>query len=229
MCRRDLFEQIGGFDEQLTVAYNDVDLCLKMRWHGYNNVYLPHVKLYHHESKSRGYEDCLEKQQRLQQEAKLLQTRWNDYISHDPCYSPNLTRETENYELKIRSNTLIEIVDITIPQHIPSLRGFSVDDLQPGSVYKNFIPIRGWVIGQKGVVDMVEILQDNQLLYRIPIGEPRPDVAQHHPTLPKAEQSGFMKLLRMTNIKAPVKLSLQAVLADQTRVEIGKLQLKPVS
>jgi GT2 family glycosyltransferase len=100
MCRRELFEMVGGFDQELSVAYNDVDLCLKMVAKGYRNVYLPHVVLYHYESKSRGYEDTPEKQSRWQKEAQLLYSRWQKFIDNDPCYSPNLTRDREDYTIR---------------------------------------------------------------------------------------------------------------------------------
>src|SRR6185295_11549086 len=59
--RREVFEQAGGFDETLAVAFNDVDLCLRIQAAGYRNLYTPHAELYHHESASRGYEDTPEK------------------------------------------------------------------------------------------------------------------------------------------------------------------------
>ncbi|NJO42794.1 MAG: glycosyltransferase family 2 protein [Cyanobacteria bacterium RU_5_0] len=101
MCRREVFEQVGGFDEHFAVAYNDVDLCLKMKQHGYHNVYLPHVMLYHHESKSRGYEDTPEKQHRFGQEVDRLQQKWGTLLEHDPCYNLNLSREKGDYCLAI--------------------------------------------------------------------------------------------------------------------------------
>lgn len=101
MCRREVFEQIGGFDEALAVAFNDVDLCLKMGQLGYRNVFLPHVVLYHHESKTRGTENTLAKQRRFQQELKIMQQRWGNLLQHDSCYSPHLTLEREDYSLRI--------------------------------------------------------------------------------------------------------------------------------
>ncbi|MGB7274697.1 MAG: glycosyltransferase, partial [Geitlerinemataceae cyanobacterium] len=79
MCRRDVFEVVGGLDETLAVAYNDVDFCLKLIDRGYRNIYLPHVVLYHYESKSRGYEDTPEKLIRLGREADILRRRWKHY------------------------------------------------------------------------------------------------------------------------------------------------------
>jgi GT2 family glycosyltransferase len=101
MCRRELYEEVGGFEEKLAVAYNDVDFCLKLIDKGYRNVYLPHVILYHHESKSRGAEDTPEKLARLAKEADYVQKKWNKLIENDPCYSPNLTKNRTDYSLNI--------------------------------------------------------------------------------------------------------------------------------
>ncbi|MBE9191777.1 glycosyltransferase family 2 protein [Gloeocapsopsis crepidinum LEGE 06123] len=101
MCRREVFAEIGGFDETLAVAYNDIDLCLKMSNLGYRNIYLPHVVLYHYESKSRGYEDTPEKITRLHKEADYLLSKWQEIVDNDPCYNPNLTRDREDYSIKI--------------------------------------------------------------------------------------------------------------------------------
>ncbi len=101
MCRREVFDSVGGLDETLEVAYNDVDLCLKIVNKGYNNIYLPHAVLYHHESKSRGYEDTLEKETRLQREADIIKSRWQEFIDNDPCYSPNLTRDKLDYSIRV--------------------------------------------------------------------------------------------------------------------------------
>ena len=68
MMKRSVFEQIGGFEEKLTVAFNDVDLCLRTVQAGYLVVYNPKVELYHYESKSRGSEDNEEKVRRFQSE-----------------------------------------------------------------------------------------------------------------------------------------------------------------
>nr|RNJ71212.1 MAG: tetratricopeptide repeat protein [Leptolyngbya sp. IPPAS B-1204] len=101
MCRRELFNQTTGFDPSLAVAFNDVDFCLKLGQLGYRNLYLPHVVLYHHESKSRGTEDTLEKQRRFRQELETMRQRWGDLLLQDPCYSPHLTLEREDYSLRL--------------------------------------------------------------------------------------------------------------------------------
>ena len=95
------FRHAGGLDEKLTHAFNDVDFCLKLRQAGYQNVYLPHVQLYHHESKSRGYETTAEKQIRFEREINTMLARWKTDVTADPCYSPNLTLEHENFSIRL--------------------------------------------------------------------------------------------------------------------------------
>lgn len=100
MCRREVFEAVGGFEEKLAVALNDIDLCLKMREQGYYNIYTPHAMLYHYESKSRGYEDSPEKQERYERESEYARQKWSQVFQHDPCYSPNLTRACCDYGIR---------------------------------------------------------------------------------------------------------------------------------
>jgi GT2 family glycosyltransferase len=101
MCRRDAYDAVGGFDEKLQVSFNDVDFCFKMLEIGMRNVWLPHVVLYHHESKSRGPEDTMEKSLRLQRETRYMLKRWGHIIESDPCYNRNLTRRSEDYKISI--------------------------------------------------------------------------------------------------------------------------------
>ncbi|NET62460.1 MAG: glycosyltransferase, partial [Symploca sp. SIO2E6] len=101
MCRRNVFEEVGGFAEELTIAFNDIDFCFKIVDKGYLNIYLPHVVLYHYESKSRGYEDTVEKQTRFSREIRYMQDKWQKMIQYDPCYSLNLTNKTEDFSLRL--------------------------------------------------------------------------------------------------------------------------------
>lgn len=101
MIRKDVFQEAGGFDENLSVAFNDVDLCLKLRRKGYLIVYTPYASLYHHESYSRGYEDTPEKIERFKREVRLVRSRWGGVIdAGDPYYSPNLTLDREDFSIK---------------------------------------------------------------------------------------------------------------------------------
>ncbi|MGE7825122.1 glycosyltransferase family 2 protein [Paenibacillus sp. NPDC093718] len=102
MVKKDLFFEVGGLEEELSVAFNDVDFCLKLLDKGYYNVILNNVSLYHHESKTRGMEDTLEKIERFSSEIKYMETKWSSVISNDPFYNPNLSLESDkSYNLKI--------------------------------------------------------------------------------------------------------------------------------
>jgi GT2 family glycosyltransferase len=93
MTRRDVFDRLGGLNESdLAVAFNDVDYCLRAREAGYLLVYTPNAVLFHHESKSRGYEDNPEKQKRFSAETTYIQQRHEQALKHgDPYYNPNLS------------------------------------------------------------------------------------------------------------------------------------------
>jgi len=102
MLRKDVFEEVGGFDEKLAIAFNDIDLCLKIRQKMYLIVYTPYAELYHHESLSRGYEDTPDKQERFSKEVKYMRDKWGDIIDKgDPYYNPNLTLEREDFSIWI--------------------------------------------------------------------------------------------------------------------------------
>jgi len=102
MLRKAVFEEVGGFDENLSVAFNDVDLCLRIREKGYLIVYTPYAKLCRHESLSRGYEDNPEKQTRFLKEVGYIREKWGRVIDKgDPCYNPNLTLEKEDFSIKL--------------------------------------------------------------------------------------------------------------------------------
>ena len=101
LMKKEVFEQAGGFTEELAVAFNDVDLCLKVRKNGYLIVYDPYVKLYHMESKTRGAEDSEAKVRRFQTEIEYMRCHWIDILKNgDPCYNKNLSLTKWNYSLK---------------------------------------------------------------------------------------------------------------------------------
>ena len=95
MVPRRIFDEVGGFDENLRVVLNDVDLCLKIRERGYLVVYTPHALLYHYEGSSRG---------RLHPppDEKVFEKRWNEFLDRgDPYYNPNLTDKHDDWRIKI--------------------------------------------------------------------------------------------------------------------------------
>lgn len=101
MMKKEAFEKAGGFTQELAVAFNDVDLCLKVRREGYLIVYDPYVCLYHMESKTRGAEDSKEKVQRFQKEIEYMRCHWIDILKNgDPYYNKNLSLTKWNYSLK---------------------------------------------------------------------------------------------------------------------------------
>lgn len=91
LVRRSVYEEVGGLDERLRVAFNDVDLCLRIREKGYRNLWTPFAELYHHESASRGLEDNPVKQARFMSEVAFMRERWAKALQHDPAYNPNLS------------------------------------------------------------------------------------------------------------------------------------------
>jgi GT2 family glycosyltransferase len=94
MIRKSLFEEMQGFDEvNCPIAFNDVDLCLRLREKGYLNVYTPYAVLYHHEAASRGY--------KRDPEAEYIKKRWGHIIENDPYYNPNLSRDRFDFSLRI--------------------------------------------------------------------------------------------------------------------------------
>jgi GT2 family glycosyltransferase len=99
MTRREVFEQLGGLNESdLAIAFNDIDYCLRAREAGYLVVYTPYAMLYHHESKTRGYEDNPEKQARFFREITYMQARHAAILLQgDPYYNPNLRLDTHDF------------------------------------------------------------------------------------------------------------------------------------
>ena len=99
MMRADVFSEIEGFDERLAVAFNDIDLCLRVREAGFRNIWTPYAELIHHESVSRGIENNPEKIARFNREVDFMKERWGDILSRDPAYNPNLTIDHEDFSL----------------------------------------------------------------------------------------------------------------------------------
>ena len=100
LMRKDIFYEVSGFEEELKVAFNDVDLCLKVLEKGYRNLWTPYAELIHYESKSRGSEDSPEKILRFNQEIRYMQKKWGRQLLYDKCYNKNLTLKYENFSLK---------------------------------------------------------------------------------------------------------------------------------
>ncbi len=101
MTKAAVFREVGGFTEELAVAFNDIDYCMKVRKAGKLVVYAPYAKLYHYESKSRGLEDTPEKVARFNREIAIFARRWPEILkAGDPYYNPNLTLRKSNFALR---------------------------------------------------------------------------------------------------------------------------------
>ena len=95
--RRELYLRAGGLDETLAVAFNDVDLCLRLAALGYRNLVTPHAELLHHESWSRGSDQVPARRERFAGELLTMLLRW-PHLSADPLYNPNLTLASDQLE-----------------------------------------------------------------------------------------------------------------------------------
>jgi hypothetical protein len=98
VVRKAVFDQVGGFDESLAVAYNDVDLCLRIRACGLRNVWTPFAELYHFESESRG-DDVVSGRAGFLVESAIIRDRWGDLLDADPYFNPNLSLKRTDFGL----------------------------------------------------------------------------------------------------------------------------------
>jgi GT2 family glycosyltransferase len=106
VMRRACFEEAGGLDERdFPVAFNDVDLCLKLRRIGYDIVWTPFAKLYHLESATRGADLDPAQVERSRREIACMRARWAAELDHDPFYNPNLTLSVEEFGLAFPPRT----------------------------------------------------------------------------------------------------------------------------
>lgn len=104
MLRREVWDRVGGLDESFKVAFNDVDLCMRIRQAGYLIVWTPFAELYHYESKSRGLDESPEKRARFVGEVERFQTRWaKELAAGDPYYNPNFSLDSEDFSIRPES------------------------------------------------------------------------------------------------------------------------------
>lgn len=101
ILRKEVYLEVGGMDEKLAVAFNDVDFCLRILKAGYRNLWTPYAELYHHESATRGFEDTPAKKARFDGEIRFMRERWGELLDNDPAYNPNLAFDREDFSLAI--------------------------------------------------------------------------------------------------------------------------------
>ena len=105
--RRGVYEEAGGLDEtNLAVAFNDVDLCLRITQLGYRVLWTPYAELYHLESASRGADTLPDHQARFNQECAYMRSKWGATLDQDPYYNPNLTLTLQNFSLAFPPRTV---------------------------------------------------------------------------------------------------------------------------
>lgn len=101
LVKKEIFDRVGGLEEDFKVAFNDIDFCMKVRKTGALVVYNANARLYHYESKSRGLEDTPEKIERFNSEIRMFQRRWPEILEKgDPYYNPNLALDKADFSLK---------------------------------------------------------------------------------------------------------------------------------
>src|SRR5262249_53676153 len=102
MMRRQVFQEVEGFDPMFALEFNDIDLCLKVRERGYLILWTPHAELYHHESLTRGLDLTPEKLALRQYETMWFQRKWRDILDRgDPYFNPNLALDREDCSLRV--------------------------------------------------------------------------------------------------------------------------------
>jgi GT2 family glycosyltransferase len=105
LVKREVYLQVGGFDENLAVTFNDVDFCLRLREAGYRIVWTPHAELIHHESASRGFDSSAPKQVRFLAEVDYMESKWGHILQRDPFYNPNLSLDENLFTLAFPPRT----------------------------------------------------------------------------------------------------------------------------
>lgn len=104
MMKRDLFQDVGGFDKEFDPGYQDVDIGIRLYERGYWNVYTPYAQLYHYESVTRFSDENREKLERDEENAVKLRRKWPKYVdkdfSGDPFYNPNLSSSHEDFRIQ---------------------------------------------------------------------------------------------------------------------------------
>lgn len=196
MLDRKKYEEIGRFDETFPVAYNDVELCFKLIEHGYYNVLRNDIKLVHHESVSRGYDEKPEKAARLLRERNHLYEVHPDFKGYDPCYNPNLTPDKGDFSLNVSGTAVL--------QHVvrkDGLNGYGFADINYAidgiEINSGRVKISGWAF-KKGHFNnnkahVSVILQNEQKnTFFISAGKVyRPDVNAAHGKYGKLSLTGF--------------------------------------
>ena len=208
MCRREVFEEAGRFDEALPGDYEDVDLCLKLVRRGYRNVYLPHVRLFHYEAATRGRDYVARDPKGRDDAMKLMRKRWPEFIENDPCYSPHLTRDREDYGLRI------EGIDTVEARHYqPRLLHFLAYVERAVVIDGRTLVLSGWATGRRGEAPQgIEVAIDGETWGEAAYGYSREDVKNFH-RFALGANVGFA-FSRKADTPLPPRIAIRVTLRD---------------
>lgn len=201
------FKQAGGFDEELQVAYNDVEFCFRLVEKGYFNIVRNDAILYHHESYSRGYDACDEKKRaRQEREKALLYEKHPEFWRHDPFYNVNLTQSGIDFSLnESKAIRYHAVTPVQESYHKSDSVTGCLDDVWKGE----YIRIEGWI------ADMAD--RDNNAARRRILLECgirayeaetevvyRRDVGDAYPEHPDLDFCGFRCMIDIKDLKPGV-------------------------
>jgi len=96
VIRSKIFRELGGFDETMPLAYNDVDLCIRVRQAGWRIIWTPAVELYHRQFASLGKHNSRRHSKQFASDVNLMRQRWGDLLTCDPFYNRNLSLDRQN-------------------------------------------------------------------------------------------------------------------------------------
>ncbi len=184
MVSREKYNEIGRFDEDLTVAYNDVDMCFNLYEAGYYNVVRPDVSLYHHESFSRGYDDISdEKKERLKKERNILYDKHPDLFAKDPFHNDNFSVDRADYDIDMYGIG-VHNYDVSVLSDSYEVAPYELTLNIDEALKDDMVRIRGWAFSNNPMADLNSkryILLRNKAgqVYSCPVDTlPRKDVSE---------------------------------------------------
>ncbi len=210
------FDEIGGFNEDLTVCYNDVDFCYKLIEHGYYNTVRNDISLIHYESISRGNDNEDEaKKARFLRERELLNQLHPQYVNHDPFYNPNLTSQKVDFDLL--EPTVQKCKDVTLSRVKVKRDPIAIDSIETTNDY---ITIKGWCINSLDIIEencSVDILLEHNATFKkiSTCREIREDVKQAHSL--KVSDVGFICRLDPSALTPGVNYSLGIIVSSPNK------------
>ncbi len=212
MIKKDVYEALGGMDETMPIAYNDVEFCFRLRQKGYRNVLRNDCILYHHESLSRGLdEENEEKTNRLLEERKHLYQKYPDYAGTDAYYSPWLTQDSPEYKCGGSvgdEGTIKPLVEGSVVKRAKVLRDeVLLMNVEKTKLSNNQLEIWGWSI-LKGADNchykrslIVEGMDSKKIYVSEAVSQFREDVQTVFPQEMRIELSGFQARFSVKNIE----------------------------